>query len=65
MAKEKRGLWSGLYGLIWRLGAILAIYVIVSNISLTGTFTFNADKGINLLFKNIGWIVKSVNNLYK
>ncbi|KKL65529.1 hypothetical protein LCGC14_2154110 [marine sediment metagenome] len=68
MGKVKKSflseLFSGLYGLIWRL--ILAciicigVYLFLSNFSITGTYTFNADKGINLLFKNFSWIAKQI-----
>lgn len=66
--KRKKGFVSnfflGLYGLIWRLMLAciicIAVYVFLSNFSITGTYTFNADKGINLLLKNFSWIVKQI-----
>ena len=61
--RRNEGFWSGLYGLVRRLteGVIICIiiYVLLTNLSFTGTYTFNADKGINLLLKNFSWIVKN------
>lgn len=64
MVKAKKGFWEGLYGAIWRLMAavlvVVFVYVFLSNFTFAGTYSFNAEKGINLLIKNASWVVKQM-----
>ncbi len=64
MSKPKKTLLEGLYGLVWRICAAVLIciffYVFLSNLTFAGTYTYNAEKGINLLIKNASWIVKQM-----
>lgn len=48
--------WKGLYGLVWRIGIVIIAYVIFINMSFT--VTYNSEKGISLLFKNMAWLIK-------